>query len=96
MSYNKNVFDRNVYKYQTALKNSGINGTMTYNDQSEQANNVIKEEPNQASKCKSAIIWYSPPYSMNVKTNTGKTFFKLVHDVILRCCSFTIFFFYSV
>ena len=78
MSYNKNVFDRNVYKYQTALKNSGINGTMTYNDQSEQANNVIKEEPNQARKRKSAIIWYSPPDSMNAKTNTSKTFFKLV------------------
>ena len=78
MSYNKNVFDRNVYIYQTVLKNSGINGTMTYNDQSEQANNVIKEEPNQARNCKSAIIWYSLPYSMNVKTNTGKTFFKLV------------------
>ena len=78
MSYNKNVINRNVYIYQTALKNSGINGTMAYNDQSEQANNVIKEEPNQARNCKSAIIWYSLPYSMNVKTNTGKTFFKLV------------------
>ena len=78
MSYNKNVINRNVYIYQTVLKSSGINGTMAYNDQSEQANNVIKEEPNQARNCKSAIIWYSLPYSMNVKTNTGKTFFKLV------------------
>ena len=69
---------------------------MTYNDQSELANNVIKEEPNQARKRNSAIMWYNPPSSMNVKTNTGKTFFKLVYDVILRCCSFTIFFFYSV
>ena len=69
MSYNKNVFDRNVDIYQTAFKNSGVDGAITYNDQSEQANNVNIEEPNQARKRKHAIIWYNLPYSMNVKTN---------------------------
>ena len=28
--------------------------------------------------CKRAIIWYNPPYSMNVKMNIGKIFFKLL------------------
>ena len=51
---------------------------MTHNDQSEQANNVNIEEANQARKRKLAIIWYNPPYSMNVKTNIVKTFFKLL------------------
>ena len=79
ISCNKNVFDSNVDIYQTTLKNSGIDGTIiTYNDQSEQANNVNIEEANQARKHKRAILWYNPPYSINVKTNIGKTFFKLL------------------
>ena len=48
ISCNKNVFDRNVDIYQTALKNSGFDGTIIYNDQSEQAKNVNIEEANQA------------------------------------------------
>ena len=44
---------------------------------SEQANNVNIEEANQATKRKRTIVWYNPPYSMNVKANIGKTFFKL-------------------
>ena len=24
------------------------------------------------------IIWYNPPYNMNLKTNIGKTFLKLI------------------
>ena len=47
ISCNKNVFDKNVDIYQTALKNSGFDGTIAHNDQSEQANNVNIEEANQ-------------------------------------------------
>ena len=54
ISCNKNVFDRNVGIYQATLKNSGFNGKITYNDQSEQANNVNIEEANQARKGKRA------------------------------------------
>ena len=42
------------------------------------SNNVNIEEANEARKSKRAIIWYNPPYSMNVKTDIGKTFFKLL------------------
>ena len=78
ISCNKNVFDRNVDIYQTALKNSGFDGKVTYNDQSEQGNNVNIEEANQARKRKCAIIWYNLACSMNVKTNIGRIFFKLL------------------
>ena len=78
ISCSKNFFDMNVGIYQAALKTSGFDGKMTYNNQSEQASNVNIEEANQARKRKRAIIWYNPPYSMNVKTNIGKTFFKLL------------------
>ena len=73
-----NVFDRNVGIYHSSIKNSGFDHKITYCNQSEQASNVNIEEVNQARKCKRAIIWYNPPYSMNVKTNIGKTFFKLL------------------
>ena len=78
ISYNKNVFDRNVDIYQTSIKNSGFDGKVTYNDQSEQENNVNIEEANQARKRKRVVIWYNPPYSLNVKAIIGKTFFKLL------------------
>ena len=78
ISCNKNVFDRNVGIYQAALKNSGFDGKITYNNQSEQASNVNIEKANQARKRKRAIIWYNPPYSMNVKTNIGKRILKLL------------------
>ena len=51
---------------------------MTYIDQSEEANNVNIEEANQARKRKCAIIWYNLACSMNVKTNIGRIFFKLL------------------
>ena len=78
ISCNKNVFDRNVDIYQAALKDTDFDVTIIYNDQSEQSKNVNIEEANQARKRKRAIIWYNSPYSMNVKTNIGKTFFKLL------------------
>ena len=61
----------------------GFDGKLTYNDQSEQAKNVKIEEANQARKRKRAIIWYSSSYSMNVKTDIGKTFFKLLQKHFL-------------
>ena len=39
---------------------------------------ITKDQGNQAGKCKRAIIWFNLPYSMNVKTNIGITFFKLL------------------
>ena len=48
VSFNKNVFDRNIDIQQEALKNSGFERTITNNNQSEQANNVNTEEANQA------------------------------------------------
>ena len=50
ISCNKNAFHRNVDIYQTALKISGFDGTMIYNDQSEQIENVNIKEENQARK----------------------------------------------
>ena len=43
ISCNKNVFDRNIGIYNTSLKNSGFDQTLTYDDQDDSAN----EESNQ-------------------------------------------------
>ena len=42
--------------------------------------NVIKniDDNQEKKKRKRNIIWYNPPYSMNVKTNIGKLFFRLL------------------
>ena len=61
ISCNKNVFNRNVGIYQATLKNSGFDGKITYNHQSEQASNVNIEEASLDRKGKRAIIWYNPP-----------------------------------
>ena len=47
--------DRNIDIYQTALKTSGFDGTITYNDQSEQANNLTIEEANQLESIKGLL-----------------------------------------
>ena len=78
ISCNKNVFDRNIGIYNTALKNSGFDQTLTYDEQDELTSDSVNEESNQTRKRKRNIIWYNPPYSMSVKTNVGKIFFKLL------------------
>ena len=78
ISCNKNVFDRNIGIYNTALKNSGFDQALTYDEQDEPTSDSVNEESNQTRKRKRNIIWYNPPYSMNVKTNVGKIFFKLL------------------
>ena len=72
------MFDRNIGIYNTALKNSGFDQTLTYDEQDEPTSDSVNEESNQTRKRKRNIIWYNPPYSMNVKTNVGKIFFKLL------------------
>ena len=78
ISCNKNVFDRNIGIYNTALKNSGFDQTLTYDEQDEPTSDSVNAESNQTRKRKRNIIWCNPPYSMNVKTNIGKIFFKLL------------------
>ena len=60
------------------MKNSGFDQTLTYDEQDEPTSDSVNEESNQTRKRKRNIIWYNPPYSMNVKTNVGKIFFKLL------------------
>ena len=51
---------------------------LAYDEQDEPTSDSVNEESNQTRKCKLNIIWCNPPYSMNVKANAGKIFFKLL------------------
>ena len=63
-----NHFNKAAPNYNTALKKSGFNGNMKYSpSQSKQRNR------------KRQIIWFNhPPYSVNVKSNAGKLFIRLI------------------
>ena len=54
--------------YESALKNSGFNYSMKFEAPVENARRNRNRK----------VIWFNPRYSLNVKTNIGKVFLKLV------------------
>ena len=58
-------------QYQEALEKSGYNHKLVYHPQNE---NPKKTTTNRARK----IVWFNPPYSINVETNIGAKFLALV------------------
>ena len=58
--------------HKEALAKSGFNDDVIYNPVLESNNSGRKNTR------KRKVIWFNPPYSMNVETNIGKTFLKLV------------------
>ena len=56
ISYNKNVFDRNIGIYNKALKNSGFDQTLTYDEQDEPTSDSVNEESSQRRKRKQNVI----------------------------------------
>ena len=74
ISSNETAFNNSIPLYQEALKKSAFTEKLSY-IKSENVRDINTEEKKQR---KRKIIWFNPPYSMNVKTNIGKTFLKLV------------------
>ena len=60
------------------MKSSSFDQTLAYDEQDERTSDSVNEKSNQTRKRKQNIIWYNPPYYMNVKSNVGKIFFKLL------------------
>ena len=67
ISCDSDHFNKAVPDYNTALKKSGFNENIKYSP----------NQPKQRNR-KRQIIWFNPPYSVNVKTNVGKLFMKLI------------------
>ena len=57
--------------YESALKSAGFNGSMKFEAPIENARRNGNKK----------VIWFNPPHSLNVKTNIGKIFLKLVRKI---------------
>ena len=73
ISCNEHVFNNAKITYEKALNSSGFDEKLIYNTCKNDENNKEKKK-----KRKRKIIWYNPPFSLNVKSNVGKLFFKIL------------------
>ena len=71
ISSSEEVFKQAAPAYQTALRNSGFDKNLSY---SEHDRSQQKSQRNRRRK----VLWYNPPFSVNVKTNVGKKFLDLL------------------
>ena len=72
ISSNSHGFEQTAPIYQEALSNSGYDYKLSYKTTNKDSND---------GKRRRKIIWFNPPYSMSVATNTGKSLLKLVNSV---------------
>ena len=69
LSCDKSEFNKAKIPYQEALKNSGYKEELRYEPTETRPRNRNR---------KRKIIWFNPPYNMNVSTNIGKKFLQLI------------------
>ena len=68
ISSDKGTFNNAAPSYNDVLSASGYKDNLTYQQDLTPSKKVRQRK----------IIWFNPPYSMNVETNIGKTFLKLI------------------
>ena len=71
ISSNEKVFNEASPPYQDTLHKSGYDFKLKYNP----PNNLDKKNNRKRTR---NVTWFNPPYSDNITTNIGKTFFKLL------------------
>ena len=71
ISSNKEIFERSKQEYEEALKNDGYRIKLEYRDREESNTQKRRNRPRK-------ILWFNPPYNMEVVNNLGKEFFKLL------------------
>ena len=79
LSCNENEFNKAKPLHESALKNSGFNYSMKFEAPVENARGNRNRK----------VIWFNLPYSLNVKTNIGKVFLKLVRKHFPRSHKFS-------
>ena len=70
ISSDKQSFDAAIPPYQEALKKSGYDFQLNYNPQRRQCKRPRSRN----------ILWFNPPYSVNVATNVGKKFLEAIDE----------------
>ena len=71
---NQDIFDAAKSTYGQALRKSGFNEELKYNNKDSEEHTTNKEKK----KKRRNIICFNPPFSLSVKTDTGKLFFKML------------------
>ena len=71
LSSNEKIFNESTPIYQEALKKSGYDDKLKYQKNTSTTNSKQQRKRN--------IIWFNPPYSMNVATNVGRFFLNLIN-----------------
>ena len=72
LSSNEGLFDQVAPMYQDALKKSKYEHDLKFSEE------PVLEEGQRGKKRRREVIWWNPPYSMNVKTNIGAQFLALI------------------
>ena len=75
ISSNEKAFKDSIQPYQAALTNSGYSTKLEYNPPQPTPHG---NSTNKKRKRKRHITWFNPPYSINVTTNIGKEFLRLL------------------
>ena len=83
ISANEKVFNEAIPPYQKSLRESGYDHVLKFNPPNQNLNpNSSQSQPNPSQPRKRArkrhITWFNPPYSLNVKTNVGAKFLKII------------------
>ena len=74
ISCDEHVFNNAKETYEKALESSGFTEKLTYIQPNEQNQNNRETKK----KRKRKNIWFNPLFSLNIKTNVGKLFFKIL------------------
>ena len=75
LSANETIFNEAKNIYQSALKDSGFDFELKY-DQDARTQNKNSKNKNRKRK----IVWFNPPYCKSLKTNIGKEFIKIISE----------------
>lgn len=71
----KEVFDDSKDEYERALRNSGYDSKLEYNTNKKTPRTAPEQKK---SRRRRKIIWYNPPFNINVSTDIGRKFFGLL------------------
>ena len=85
-SSNQVIFEKSKAEYEEALSKSGYSTKLSYtnnlshnyNTSNRNSNSTFFSNNNTSKIRKRNIIWFNPPFSMNVKNNIGKTSYNLL------------------
>ena len=75
ISSSEDIFKQAAPEYQNALQCNGFTDKLLYEPSSREERQTVNADKKRR---KRKVIFYNPPYSVDVQTNIGKTFLRLV------------------